>query len=805
MKPTIVVVDGADRRVLDLVEHAASIGGKGCDLVVPGPDDNEVVAHLGLSDDAVFIQPAHNSAWPTHCNGVALAASRWLDDGDRLKIGRIALHVRIAGGEFEVSVIRPPAGRPATPHAAVMAAPETRNAAMIEPVDFTPHAVGATTRRGGFRPRMVSIWALLLLAATAIWIVFSGQTIDVVIEPRPDQMEIDGTWPVVPTDGRFFVHPGTYRVTAELSGHRTLDETLVVNGDSPSSFAFAMEPLPGRLRITTGEITGASILIDSEPAATSPAEIELAMGEYAIVVRARRFAEATYRVEITKPGQELAIDIALVPAWAMVGFSTSPPGARVVVDGQDLGATPLHTELGSGGHSIEYRLAGFDTHRSPVTVVAGNDLELPKIQLNRTAGRIVVDSTPSGASITIDDTFKGVTPLTVRVEPGRMHEITLAKGGFALYTSTVQLAPGERYELRAELTALEGRVRFTSTPPGAEVVIDGESRGRTEIVLDLTEQIHRVELRLEGYLPFTTTVTPMAGAVSLVEAVLESSEVASRLTPIITSPQGVELTLIAGGHFTAGASRRVPGRRANETLLSVEISRPYYLAVREVTNREYRAFAEAHRSGAAGSANLEIDHHPVVRVSWENAARYCNWLSQKEGLTPVYAATGGRMMPARPVPNGYRLPTEAEWVWAARFDGRGGDRKYGWGDDLPIPPQAGNFGDQSADAILDASLPSYNDGHPGTAPSGSFAANPRGLHNMGGNVSEWVQDLYTIYPPTGSTTLVDPMGPEEGEYHVIRGASWMDDNLTELRLSYRDYGDEPRPDVGFRIARSADE
>jgi formylglycine-generating enzyme required for sulfatase activity len=73
---------------------------------------------------------------------------------------------------------------------------------------------------------------------------------------------------------------------------------------------------------------------------------------------------------------------------------------------------------------------------------------------------------------------------------------------------------------------------------------------------------------------------------------------------------------------------------------------------------------------------------------------------------------------------------------------------------------------------------------------------------MGGNVSEWVHDVYTIYTPSPDDIATDPTGPDEGEYHVIRGASWMDDSVTELRLSYRDYGDEARPDVGFRIARS---
>jgi formylglycine-generating enzyme required for sulfatase activity len=226
----------------------------------------------------------------------------------------------------------------------------------------------------------------------------------------------------------------------------------------------------------------------------------------------------------------------------------------------------------------------------------------------------------------------------------------------------------------------------------------------------------------------------------------------------------------------------------------VEITKPFYLAVREVSNREFREFRSGHRSGGHGRQNLEIDHHPVVNVTWQDAARYCNWLSEKAGLTPVYVDRGGSLAPRQPMPNGYRLATEAEWALAARFASEAGGRKYAWGDALPVPADGGNYGD---------GLPDHRDGHPGTAPVGSYQPNPLGIYNLGGNVSEWVQDLYTMTPTSPGTVARDPMGPSSGSAHVIRGSSWLDSSVTELRLSYRDSGSEPRPDVGFRIARSA--
>jgi formylglycine-generating enzyme required for sulfatase activity len=252
-----------------------------------------------------------------------------------------------------------------------------------------------------------------------------------------------------------------------------------------------------------------------------------------------------------------------------------------------------------------------------------------------------------------------------------------------------------------------------------------------------------------------------------------------------------------------GASRREPGRRANEVRREVEITRPFYMAAHEVSNREFREFANNHLSGAFGGYNLEIDHHPVVNVTWENAARYCNWLSEKAGLPPVYVARGGTLTPRSPLPYGYRLPTEAEWVWAARYPDSATAQKYAWGSSLPVPLEGGNYGDRSAESVLRGSIPNYHDGFPATAPVGSFKANALGIFNLGGNVSEWVQDIYAFAPTAPGTVERDPIGPPTGPFHVIKGASWMDISVTEIRLSYRDYGNTARPDVGFRIVRSA--
>ena len=123
---------------------------------------------------------------------------------------------------------------------------------------------------------------------------------------------------------------------------------------------------------------------------------------------------------------------------------------------------------------------------------------------------------------------------------------------------------------------------------------------------------------------------------------------------------------------------------------------------------------------------------------------------------------------------------------------------------MPPGSDAGNYADESARSILNKVLSNYNDGFPVTAPAGRFAANPLGLFDLGGNVAEWVNDRYGIYS-NARGIADDPVGPAEGQYHVIRGSGWRHSSISELRLAYRGFGDRGRLDVGFRIARYADE
>jgi formylglycine-generating enzyme required for sulfatase activity len=272
---------------------------------------------------------------------------------------------------------------------------------------------------------------------------------------------------------------------------------------------------------------------------------------------------------------------------------------------------------------------------------------------------------------------------------------------------------------------------------------------------------------------------------------------------VIAAKNGYRLKLIQPRPFTMGSSRREQGRRTNETLRKINLQRPFYMGTQEVSNQEFKKFLAGHNSGAFKGQPLSQDNHPVVQISWQQAALFCNWLSAREALPPAYVQKGGRLVAAEPIGTGYRLPTEAEWEFCARFAGKPAGIKYPWGNQFPPVEPSGNYGDASAKKLLAVVIENYDDGFPGSAPAAKFKANSLGLFDMGGNVSEWCHDFYTIYTYNSSRTEVDPAGPLEGNHHSIRGASWKHASMSKLRLAYRDYSDGKRPDLGFRICRYA--
>jgi formylglycine-generating enzyme required for sulfatase activity len=310
-------------------------------------------------------------------------------------------------------------------------------------------------------------------------------------------------------------------------------------------------------------------------------------------------------------------------------------------------------------------------------------------------------------------------------------------------------------------------------------------------------------IQKEGFQDQRVTVTPRPGFPQRIEVRLEKlGEPAQSGAKETVTAIGQELVLVNPGTFAMGSRRGEPGRRPNETERHVQLTRAFYIGAKEVTNRDFRQFSPGHAPAAFSGFELNGDEQPASRITWQDAVRFCNWLSRKEGLPPAYEERGGDFALIEPVGTGYRLPTEAEWAWAARFAAGASNHRFPWGDQTEPPPGSGNYADASAAGIVSSALLSYRDGFPVSAPVGAHAANELGLYDVGGNVAEWIHDRYRIYSNSSKAAPAkDPTGPQTGGLRVIRGSSWKHAGETQLRLSYRDYGKEAKEDIGFRIAR----
>ena len=259
-----------------------------------------------------------------------------------------------------------------------------------------------------------------------------------------------------------------------------------------------------------------------------------------------------------------------------------------------------------------------------------------------------------------------------------------------------------------------------------------------------------------------------------------------------------DFLLIKGGTFTMGSPESEDWRSNDETQHSVTLA-SFYMAKFEVTQKEWREITGKNPSNFSG------DNLPVESVTWLEAVEFCNALSKRDGRTPVYTISdGGKSVSWNRGANGYRLPTEAEWEYAARAGSSTPfySKKVPGAEDVnfyghyPYQIEQNYFNDE----VLETRPGVYRGK---TVAVGSFEPNPNGLYDIYGNVGEWCFDYYGDY---GKAAQTNPSGAAEGTRRVYRGGGWNDFGKN-LRSAYRAaMSQESRAyNVGLRLVCNADD
>ena len=600
----------------------------------------------------------------------------------------------------------------------------------------------------------------------------------------------------------------------------TPEFVTVIDGGDGSSGVSEVDPRPkpsakpGQLALLLFDSvpSGAEVWLGDIKAGTTPYQnLQLKPGQKLnLTLKAQDYRDL--QVELTlQPGSNTPKAFQLVPAFGSLSITSEPSGADVYLSGELVGQTPYSNQrLASAKYLVDIRKPLYLPLSNQTIAIEDGQRSERSFKLQPNFGDLSVASEPSAATITLEangrEVYRGTTPISLQLEPAT-YLLSASKSGYAQRRFEVKIARGQRISISKEqlqLRQLLGTAIISSEPasPGARVFIDGKDSGTVPLITELPVGSYEVTIKGDKFSGKAQLQIRDGEQRTLVVELAQGSNSGDVIQDCPQCPQTV---YIPTGSFRMGDIQG-SGKDREKPVHRVSI-KAFLMSATEVTVGQFRAFVDAsgykteaeqgdgcyvYENGSwDGRSNAnwgnpgfkQSANEPVVCVSWNDAQRYVEWLSEKTGEQ-------------------YRLPSEAEWEYAARagsetkyFFGNNSDDmcKYGNGADLEAKKQNSNW------AVVNC-----NDGYYRTAPVASFTANAFGLYDMHGNVWEWTQDCwngsYKGAPSDGTAWLSGNCGRR-----VLRGGSWYI-NPDGLRSANRFNSSTGNRNVnnGFRLVRTLD-
>jgi len=475
--------------------------------------------------------------------------------------------------------------------------------------------------------------------------------------------------------------------------------------------------------------SGATVSINGKEIGQTPQHLEYPLGKYIVVAElGRLYHPARQEVLLNKRGAKATVTLDLKPAFGSAIITSSPSKAQVWLDGESAGETPLViSKKLSGTYHVRLQSPDYLPSEGELVIEDGKETKYNR-QLAANWGQLRVTSDPPGATVYLDDIAvkDKTTPCTLdRVKPG-VHIIKFALAGHGERTEKTTVERGQTSSVSTTLQPMLGYLVVTSTYTDGtvcegDIKLDGKSVGQTPWGGDVLAVPHTVEVQC-----------PKGSGSQQVVVVHNKRSEAN----VAIETGGVEWVRIPGGSFNMGSNDGYPNEKPvhRVTVPTFEMTKT------QVTVEQYKACVDAgvctapNSGGSCNWGQSDRGKHPINCVDWHQAQAYAKW-------------AGGR------------LPTEAEWEYAARSGGR--DWKYPWGNENATCERAviSEGGDGCG---RDSTWPVCS------KPKGNTT---QGLCDMAGNVWEWVQDWYhDSYngAPTDGSAWERPTG----SFRVFRGGSW---------------------------------
>ena len=795
----IIIQNGNQSKTIEQDDFPIRIGTDlNSEILISGSLAEGLSATIDRIGDKYLLQITNQSI-DALMNGIRFKGSHWIESDDELKINNAVIQFAHQGDDLLISVSDISGEQPTIFE-------KRQSKGLFE--NQTVRYIGSSIALA------VLYFSFYFFTAKAVKIdVFDDLNGELITQESTINID-GGLFPSFKIGGRYLLRSGEYEISILNEGYVSVDKgNLIIDENESQDRMFDLRRLPGKIVFITNPNVDFDLYVDDSEVIKITPEILLLAGNRKIELRFKKYFTIKKEIFVNGKGEIEEYSFDLDPAWADVAISTEPDAVSIFNGNEELGNTPSTIQLIQGKNILTLRKSGYKDYEIDLDVVAKQSISLDSLMLSRLDVPLKIATQPEGASVNINAEYRGLTPIETMLEPLVEHNILISKPGYKDINNQVNLSTIESLLSEGKVSevfdySLEkilGQVSFVGSD-GAKVYRSDDLIGVIPFDIEMISEEQILQVKKDGLVTQEIRLTPNPNYPQKIEVKLltEEETVLAAIPKTLKTSQSQELKLITPGSFVMGTPRRSQGRLSNENERLVEITKPFYIGTKEVTNNEFRAFKPKHTSGAEMFRELSNGMHPTVMVSWSDAAAYCNWLSGKESLVPAYENIDGQYKLKKPMTNGYRLPTEAEWEWVSRYNGGAGEQRYPWGDSMPPIEESGNYADESTESLLTNVLGDYWDGYPVTAPSGRFYTNMIGIYDLGGNVAEWVSDYYAV--PTRQLRVVerDPLGPIEGTARVIKGSSWRDSSLTKLRFAYRDYGTQGRLDVGFRIARYTD-
>jgi formylglycine-generating enzyme required for sulfatase activity len=556
--------------------------------------------------------------------------------------------------------------------------------------------------------------------------------------------------------------PGPYRLRVTKAEHHPYEKPLEVTGGHLFKEKVNLVAAYGWLDLTVVP-EDAYIVVDNEPRGRGTKSIKLSEGTHRVEVTAgEKWVPAPPReVRIPDGARRISLRVELEPCFGTLQLETEPPGAQVSLNGADVGKTPFRDpELMVGRYEVCLELALYDRQCFPLEMGARGEIKR-MVKLSPNFGELSLRGSPAGASVFRSGERQPIGSLPVeglRLPPGSYSLEVRSEPQFDPQIVVVEVPKGKAVVREVHLKRRVGRLQIVSDPPteGTTVRINGKEVGKTPYT--------------SGDLPTGTAEVEVESKDRIGKVRVEVEARSQKPVVVAISPRGppTGMVQVPVGEFWMGCNEEVD-RECNYDEMPVHqvYLDAFYIDKYEVTVAEYGRCVQAGRCSSEGLTATVYsgcnwgqggrENHPINCVDWNQAKAYCEWA-------------------------GKRLPTEAEWEKAARGADR---RKYPWGNQW-----------DSSRAHAEGRV-----GHTVSVGSYPLGVSPYGVHDVAGNVWEWVQDWWDGGYYRRSPAR-NPKGPDSRGSKVKRGGSWLH-VPSYARTSNRDrFIPYPRyDDLGFRCAR----